>query len=103
MPCRRGAVVRMRCRYCSVTVFHNHNYRHRPIADVLEELRQIPRNFIFVDDNIIADRTYARELFTAMVPLRKRWVSQCSIDIADDTELLRLAHTGGLLWIVHWH
>jgi radical SAM superfamily enzyme YgiQ (UPF0313 family) len=48
-----------------------------------------------VDDNIIADRAYARELFTAMVPLNKRWVSQCSIDIADDADLLRLAHRAG--------
>jgi radical SAM superfamily enzyme YgiQ (UPF0313 family) len=83
------------CRYCSVTMFHNHKYRHRPLAQVLEELRQIPRDFIFVDDNIIADRAYAHELFTAMVPLRKRWVSQCSIDIADDAELLWLAHEAG--------
>lgn len=83
------------CRYCSVTVFHQHKYRHRPLANVIEELRQIPRNFIFVDDNIIADRSYATALFTAMIPLRKRWVSQCSIDIADDPELLRLAHAAG--------
>jgi radical SAM superfamily enzyme YgiQ (UPF0313 family) len=83
------------CRYCSVTVFHNHRYQHRPLADVLKELGQIPRDFIFVDDNIIADRAYARELFTAMIPLHKRWVSQCSIDIADDAELLQLAHEAG--------
>ncbi len=83
------------CRYCSVTVFHNHKYHHRPLETVLKELRQIPRDFIFVDDNIIADRAYARELFTAMRPLRKHWVSQCSIDIADDPELLRLAHEAG--------
>jgi radical SAM superfamily enzyme YgiQ (UPF0313 family) len=62
---------------------------------VLEELRQIPRDFIFVDDNIIADRAYARALFAAMIPLRKRWVSQCSIDIADDAELLHLARAAG--------
>jgi hypothetical protein len=77
------------CRYCSVTVFHDRSYRHRPLAHVLAELQQVSRDFIFVDDNIIADRTYARELFTAMVPLRKRWVSQSSIDIADDADLLR--------------
>ncbi len=50
---------------------------------------------MFVDDNIIADPEYARRLFTAMVPLRKRWVSQCSIKIADDPELLRLARRAG--------
>lgn len=78
-----------------MTVFHQRTYRRRPLADVVEELLQIPRKFIFVDDNIISDREYARELFTAMIPLRKRWVSQCSIDIADDAELLRLAHKAG--------
>jgi radical SAM superfamily enzyme YgiQ (UPF0313 family) len=83
------------CRYCSVTVFHNRKHQHRPLANVLAELREIPRDFIFVDDNIIADRAYARELFAALAPLRKRWVSQCSVDIADDAELLRLACAAG--------
>jgi radical SAM superfamily enzyme YgiQ (UPF0313 family) len=83
------------CRYCSITAFHKGVHRTRPIERVLEELRQIPRDFMFVDDNIMADPEYARRLFTAMAPLRKRWVSQCSIRIADDPELLRLARRAG--------
>jgi radical SAM superfamily enzyme YgiQ (UPF0313 family) len=83
------------CRYCSITAFHHGVHRTRPIAAVLEELRQVPRDFMFVDDNIIADPDHARRLFTAMAPLRKRWVSQCSIKIADDPELLRLAKRAG--------
>ncbi len=76
------------CRYCSVTAFHQRTYRHRPLAGVLDELRRIPRDFIFVDDNIVASREYALELFRAMAPLRKRWVAQCSIEVADDPTLL---------------
>lgn len=87
--CRHG------CRYCSITAFHHHAQRHRPVADVLADLQTIPRDFIFVDDNIAADRAYARELFAAMVPLRKRWVSQCSIEVADDAELLGLMRAAG--------
>jgi radical SAM superfamily enzyme YgiQ (UPF0313 family) len=87
--CRHG------CRYCSVTAFHRQQHRHRPLADVLAELHTIPRDFIFVDDNIIADAGYAGELFRAMVPLRKRWVGQCSIEIADNPELLQLARAAG--------
>ena len=83
------------CLYCSITTFHQRQHRQRTLADVLAELREIPRNFMFVDDNIISDRRYARELFAAMVPLRKRWVSQCSIEIADDPELLRMARHAG--------
>jgi radical SAM superfamily enzyme YgiQ (UPF0313 family) len=83
------------CRYCSVTAFHEQSYRQRPAADVIAELRGVPRDFIFVDDNIARSPDYARELFREMLPLRKRWVGQCSIEIADDPELLRLAHAAG--------
>jgi len=87
--CRHG------CRYCSVTAFHHRTHRTRPLEHVLGELHGIPRNFMFVDDNIIADREYAKKLFLAMVPMKKRWVSQCSLEIADDPELLALARRAG--------
>jgi radical SAM superfamily enzyme YgiQ (UPF0313 family) len=84
------------CRYCSITAFHRGSQRTRPLANVLDEIRRIPaRYFMFVDDNIIGDRAYARRLFAAMAPLGKRWASQCALDIADDPELLRLAHAAG--------
>ena len=90
-----GRGCRHNCRYCSVTVFHGRKYRRRPVADVIAELKTLPRNFIFVDDNIIAEREYTLELFRALAPLRKRWVSQCSILIADDAELLQAARAAG--------
>jgi radical SAM superfamily enzyme YgiQ (UPF0313 family) len=83
------------CRYCSIAAFHNKTHRSRPLENVVAELDTIGRDFIFVDDNIIADREYAMRLFEAMRPLGKRWVSQCSIEIADDPELLAMAHSAG--------
>jgi len=87
--CRHG------CKFCSVTAFARHTHRSRPLSHVLEELRTVPRNFMFVDDNIIADPEYAKRLFRAMVPMKKRWISQCSLKIADDPELLALARAAG--------
>lgn len=83
------------CRYCSISAFHQRTYRTRPLPEVLAELQRVPRDFMFVDDNIIADPDYAKALFTAMIPLRKRWVSQCSLKIADDPHLLALARSAG--------
>lgn len=87
--CRHG------CRYCSVTAFHQQQHRTRLLEDVLAELKTMPRDLIFVDDNIIANREYAKALFRVMIPLCKRWVCQCSIEIAEDEELLRLAAAAG--------
>lgn len=90
-----GRGCRHACRYCSVTAFYQQTYRHRAVSDVLTELQTVSGNFLFVDDNIVADRDFARELFTRLVPLRKRWVAQCSIEVGDDQELLHLMHKAG--------
>ncbi len=87
--CRHG------CRYCSISAFHRRAHRSRPLPAVLEQVRRAPRDFLFIDDNLIADPAYARLLFHAMIPLRKRWVAQASILIADEPELLRLARAAG--------
>ncbi|MBF0199690.1 MAG: B12-binding domain-containing radical SAM protein, partial [Planctomycetes bacterium] len=84
-----------RCKFCSISAFYNQCYYTRPVEDIIEELEAIPKNFMFVDDNIIADKEYARDLFTRMIPLRKRWTGQCSIELADDPELLELASRSG--------
>jgi hypothetical protein len=48
-----------------------------------------------VDDNITGHRKYAKELFKALAPLGKKWGSQTTLNMADDTELLDLAAQGG--------
>ncbi|MDD5491246.1 MAG: radical SAM protein [bacterium] len=83
------------CKYCSITAFHRNTYRRKLKEAVMEELKTVPKNFIFVDDNIISEPEFAKQLFRAMVPLKKRWVSQCSLKIADDQELLSLAAQAG--------
>ncbi len=87
--CRHG------CKFCSITAFARGVHRNRPLEHVIEELRAAPRHFMFVDDNIIADPEYAKRLFRAMAPMKKRWISQCSLKIADDCELLALMRAAG--------
>jgi radical SAM superfamily enzyme YgiQ (UPF0313 family) len=83
------------CSFCSVSAFHHHRFRTRPVAEVIDELRSLGRYVFFMDDNIIGDREYAKELFAEMIPLGKRWFGQSGIGIADDEELLRLASRSG--------
>jgi radical SAM superfamily enzyme YgiQ (UPF0313 family) len=84
-----------RCTFCSIAAFHRHTFRTRPVEEVVEELKTVGRHVLFMDDNIIGDPEYAKSLFAAMIPLEKRWYSQCSVRIASDDELLRLAVASG--------
>jgi radical SAM superfamily enzyme YgiQ (UPF0313 family) len=86
---------RYSCVFCSVAAFHQSRFRTRPIPEVIDEIRGLGRHLLFMDDNIIGDPEYAKELFAAMIPLGKRWYSQCGVELAEDPDLLRLAARSG--------
>jgi len=67
------------------------------VAQVVEEIRGFDtRDFLFVDDNICGNPQYAKELFRAIIPLKRTWGGQTSITFAHDEELLDLyAKSGG--------
>lgn len=90
------------CSFCSVTAFNGGTYRHRPVADVIRELRLIrEKAILFVDDNLIGTRqdhlAYSKDLFRAMIreKLTRPWICQATINFADDDEMLELAARAG--------
>ncbi|HBR16077.1 MAG: hypothetical protein A3G39_11180 [Deltaproteobacteria bacterium RIFCSPLOWO2_12_FULL_43_16] len=85
------------CDYCAVTAFFGHEFRVRPIDEVIAEIKGFDtKEFFFMDDNIVGRPKYAKELFQRLIPLKVIWGSQASITMAKDPELLRLyAESGG--------
>jgi radical SAM superfamily enzyme YgiQ (UPF0313 family) len=84
------------CDFCHVTHFFGKTYRCRPVDEVIAEVQRLPGEFIvFIDDNIAGNRHYAKELFTRLKPLKKKWASQASITLTRDPELLKLAADSG--------
>jgi radical SAM superfamily enzyme YgiQ (UPF0313 family) len=90
------------CNFCSVTTFNGRKVRMRDIDNVLEEVETLTRgNLIrkkvvpFVDDNIAANPSRAKELFKALIPMKVAWGSQASITFANDEELVSLAAESG--------
>ncbi len=86
------------CEFCAVTTFFGGRYRNRPIGDVMAELDRlrpfegyvIPNVLFFVDDNIVSNRAYARELLTRIADRGYRWLAHASVNLANDPEILRL-------------
>lgn len=84
------------CEFCSITAFHGGRYRRREVDAIVEELRPMRGKSVFlVDDNITADRAGLRELCEKIIPLDLTWISQASIDIANDEKLLDLIARSG--------
>jgi radical SAM superfamily enzyme YgiQ (UPF0313 family) len=86
------------CFPCCSAFLGGKRFRPRPIDKVIEELEQIENNRLFIVDNSLAqDREWLVDLFTAMKPLKKKWVSH---PIFYDEEIIRLAAEAGC-WYVY--
>ncbi|MBC8459687.1 MAG: cobalamin-dependent protein [Bacteroidales bacterium] len=86
------------CYPCAVRYLGGRGFRPRPIDRVVEELSQIDNNRLFIVDNSLAlDTEWEKELFKAMIPLKKKWVSHT---IEDKDEVLDLAARAGA-WYVY--
>jgi radical SAM superfamily enzyme YgiQ (UPF0313 family) len=87
------------CTYCSVNAFFHHRYRKRPVEAVVADIRAAKRNgtryITFMDDNIGVDWDYCARLWESLIPEQIIWMSQCSLKIADQPEMLALAHRSG--------
>ena len=86
------------CFPCCTGYLGGKKFRPRPVEQVIAEMEAIENNRLFIVDNSLAqDRQWLKELFTAMIPLKKKWVSH---PILDDPEILKLAADAGA-WYVY--
>lgn len=86
------------CFPCCSAFLGGKRFRPRPVETVIEEMAQIPNNRLFIVDNSLAqDRDWVIELFKAMKPLKKKWVSH---PIFYDDEVLKHAAEAGC-WYVY--
>jgi radical SAM superfamily enzyme YgiQ (UPF0313 family) len=87
-----------RCHFCAISAVSGRTAVTRPVEHVVREVEGQHRKLIFfVDDNIVANRERAKELFRALIPLKIRWVSQASINMTHDRELMDLMAESGCL------
>jgi radical SAM superfamily enzyme YgiQ (UPF0313 family) len=86
------------CKFCSIAAFHEGERHHRPVDEVVREVTSFEeRFFLFIDDNLTQDRDYVVELLEGLRPLRKKWITQASIDVADDGALLEGMRDAGCI------
>ena len=89
---------RFNCFPCSTAFLGGRNFRPRPIHKVVEELASLENNRIFLVDNSLAqDRDWVMELFEALIPLKKNWISH---PILDEEEVIAKAAEAGC-WYVY--
>lgn len=91
------------CEFCSVHAFDGTKIRHRSMEQVIADIKETQKDGIrerkkaifFADDNIVADRKYAKAFFKELIPLEVSWSCQASLNVARDDEMLKLMADSG--------
>ncbi len=84
------------CEFCSISRFYDSRYHARSHelieADIIASKYKY---FFLVDDNLVANRRNALELFRRIEPLKIKWAGQGTLSMAKDPELLRAMKKSG--------
>jgi radical SAM superfamily enzyme YgiQ (UPF0313 family) len=89
---------RFNCYPCCVSYLGGRKFRPRPVDRVIAEMAAIDNNRLFIVDNSLAqDRQWEIDLFSEMIPLKKKW---CCHPIEEDDKVLDLAARAGA-WYVY--
>jgi hypothetical protein len=94
------------CEFCDIIEIYGRQPRTKAVEQVLAELDQLQqagwRDAVFVvDDNFIGNKRRAKELLAAMVEWGRihgrpfRFLTEASLNLADDPELLQLMKDAG--------
>jgi len=84
------------CTFCAYPAAFGRTIYKRPVLEVIAEIEQLKgRIVLFPDVNLIAERSYAIELFTAMIPLKKLWLGLATSMIGFDDELISVFRKSG--------
>lgn len=101
LPVQAGRGCPNSCSFCSVHCLYKNRYYKRDVSEVVRDIKQVKElgfnKFLLLDDNIISDRKYLKELCKEIKNLNMKWLSQCSISIGRDEELLKLVADSGCI------
>jgi len=86
----------LHCTFCAYPAAFGKTVFYRPVAEIVAEIEALDAKLIlFPDVNLISRKSYARELFSALAPLKIWWMGLVTSAIGLDEELLNLFERSG--------
>jgi len=99
LPVQAGRGCTYRCSFCSIACLYMGKYLFRPVDEVIRDIKEVKRlgfnRFYLIDDNIVSNPKYLKELCEKIKPLKMKWASQCALHLAKNAELLKIVRESG--------
>ena len=79
------------CNFCTIAKVYEQNVSLRPVDEIIDDIKNIGVRYIgLVDENACAHLEYRKELYTKMIPLKKRWFAQMTVKGLLDEDFVEL-------------
>ena len=99
LPVQAGRGCQFNCSFCSIACLYKGKYLFRPVHEVMRDIKVIKElgfnRFFLIDDNIASNPKYLEELCKEITPLKMKWASQCTLQLAGNPELLSMVTKSG--------
>lgn len=99
LPVQAGRGCPHSCSFCSIACLYKGSHLRRPLPEVIEDVLKIKKlgykMFYLIDDNLVGNPEYLKELCERLIPLKMKWASQSTLLIAKQPDLLKLAYKSG--------
>jgi radical SAM superfamily enzyme YgiQ (UPF0313 family) len=99
LPVQAGRGCNHTCSFCSISCLYKGRYLARPVDEVIRDIEKIKslgyNKFYLIDDNIVSNPAYLEELCRKILPLKMKWSSQCTMNLARNESLLKLVARSG--------
>lgn len=84
------------CTFCAYPTAFGRQVYHKDISQVIQEILALDSKLVvFPDVNLMADRQYAKNLFSALIPHDKMWLGLVTSAIGLDDEMIQLFAKSG--------
>jgi len=84
------------CTFCAYPAAFGKTPICRPVSDVIAEIEQLKGKYVlFPDVNLLADMNYAKALFSAMIPLKKRWFGLTTSSVGFNDDFYKILEKSG--------
>lgn len=101
LPVQAGRGCPNSCSFCSIHCLYRGRYLRREIPDVMRDVQHVKslgfKKLLLLDDNIYSDPAYMEKLAREIGRLGMKWMSQCSISIGNNPELLKVLADSGCM------
>ncbi|MBC2729114.1 radical SAM protein [Desulfosporosinus sp.] len=86
-----------KCEFCYNSCdYVHHQYRNRPIANVIEEIKRLKtKHVMFIDDNLIGNIPWTKAFLKEIKPLGLKWNAAVSANLLSHLDLLDLMQESG--------